>query len=319
MRDCLDIGEARAGPLIPIGAVSQRTGLSTHVLRAWEKRYGAVEPKRIPGGVRGYDDADVIKLRLLKRATEAGYGIGRVAALSTGELLEILRDDAVPRASERERIAGTQVAACLEAVEAMDGPGVHRVLMRSLVIMGAERFVDGLAVPVLYRIGELWATGAICPAHEHLFSASLQRVLGWMIERLAVSRDAPTLVSTTPAGQRHEMGALLTGVVAAELGWKVEYLGPDLPSVDILRAATLVEASVVALSVVRETRVELLLPELKVLRDGLSESVAILIGGRAAFEHREELVHAGYTWLPELAALRGELQRLHRQYTEVPA
>ncbi len=297
--------------LIPIGAVSQRTGLSTHVLRAWEKRYRAVEPKRMPRGIRGYDDADVIKLRLLKRATESGYAISRVAGMSTTELLEILRDESTPRISLRRGESELHLATCLQAIEAMDGPRVYASLMRSVVVMGSERFIDELVVPLLHRVGELWETGSICPAHEHLLSAALHRVLPWMLERLAVAGAAPTLVTTTPAGQRHEMGALISGVVAAEQGWRVEYLGPDLPAADIARAAAETNARAVALSVVREIAADALLAELMILRDALPGGVAILVGGRAAVAHRKKLGKAGALWLPEMASLRRELSRLH--------
>ena len=188
-------GGASGVQLIPIGAVSQRTGLSTHVLRAWEKRYRAVEPKRMPRGIRGYDDADVIKLRLLKRATESGYAIGRVAGMSTAELLEILRDEPAPPINLRAGEGELHMAVCLEAVEAMDGPRIYASLMRSLVIMGSEHFVDELVVPLLHRVGELWETGTICPAHEHLLSAALHRVLPWMMAVSYTHLTLPTIYS----------------------------------------------------------------------------------------------------------------------------
>ncbi len=293
--------------------MARRTGLSTHVLRAWERRYGAVEPKRSGGATRVYDDADVLKLRLLKRLTESGHAIGRVARLSTEELLTLLRDDSGRREPSRTSGADRQMAACLEAVEAMDGTRIHAVLMRSVVMMGSSRFVDELVVPTLYRVGELWERGSICPAHEHLFSASLQRVLAWMMERLAVEGEAPVIITTTPSGQRHEMGALISGTVAAEEGWRVEHLGADLPADDIARAAAALRARVVALSVVHETSALSLIGEIGVLRDRLPADVQILIGGRAASQHREQLVRAGVIWLPGLGDLRNELRGLQRR------
>ena len=66
--------------------VSQRTGLSSHVIRAWEKRYEAVVPHRSPKNRRLYSEEDVQRLQLLKGATDAGHSISQVAQLDSKEL-----------------------------------------------------------------------------------------------------------------------------------------------------------------------------------------------------------------------------------------
>jgi len=306
--------ESSGRPLFPIGAVVEKTGLSAHVLRAWERRYGAVVPKRRDDGIRVYDDADIVKLRLLKRVTESGHGIGGVANLPTETLLELVRDEPETRARSDKGAAKRQMAECLKAVELMDSGRVHGLLMRSLVIMGSERFVEALVVPLLHRVGELWDDGSIFPAHEHLVSAALQRVLGWMMDQLEVDDGSPTIVTSTPTGQRHEMGALLSGVVAAEERWRVEYLGADLPAEDIARAVTRASATVVALSVIHSTDADSLFSELSGLREQLPGNVTILLGGKAISGQAEKLARMGVMWLPDLGALRDQLRRLRLEH-----
>jgi MerR family transcriptional regulator, light-induced transcriptional regulator len=310
-------GENGREALFPIGAVARKTGLTTHVLRAWERRYGVVEPKRAEGGTRLYDEADVVRLRLLKRVVDAGHPIGRVASSETEELLGLLREEPIARGAAAGFVPKGLMGECLEAVEAMDGARVHAVLMRGAVMLGAERFLEELVVPMLHRVGELWRKGTLCPAHEHLFSAAVKRVLGWMMEQVAVPGAGPVLVATTPAGQRHEMGAMLTGVVAAEEGWRVEYLGPDLPAEDIARAVAATGARALALSVVHETPAEQFLGELRELRDLVPGEVTIVVGGRAADEHGEDLTRAGVVWLRDLGSLRGQLRSLRPSDAEV--
>src|SRR5688572_16347090 len=75
-----------ATPTYPLHAVVRMTGLSPEILRAWERRYRAIEPLRTPGGTRRYRAADVERLRLLKAAVAAGFRIGKVARLSAAEL-----------------------------------------------------------------------------------------------------------------------------------------------------------------------------------------------------------------------------------------
>jgi len=295
---------------IPIGAVAQQTGLSQHVLRIWERRYAAVEPKRRADGVRLYEEADVEKLALLRRVTESGYAIGRVAALTTSQLGELLKK-AAPASPTLERSrseANGEVAEILEAVESMNGVRVNDLLMRSLVSRGAERFVMDVLPPLLNQTGGLWQNGSICPAHEHLLSASLQRILGWTMSQLTVPVDAPVIVAATPSGQRHEMGALMCGILAASNGWRIEYLGPDLPVADIVRAATETGAIAVALSVVHRTTGDSLPTEIQALRNSLDGDVEILIGGREGWRHRNALRGIGATTLNSLEDFRDNLR-----------
>jgi DNA-binding transcriptional MerR regulator len=73
-----------------IGDVARYVGVSTHALRAWERRYGTVEPHRTPGGSRLYDAAQIDRLKTLKDLTDYGHSIGDVARLSLAELKRLL-------------------------------------------------------------------------------------------------------------------------------------------------------------------------------------------------------------------------------------
>ncbi len=73
-----------------IGDVARYVGVSTHALRAWERRYGTVDPHRTPGGSRLYDAAQIDRLKTLKQLTDYGHSIGEVARLSLEELKRLL-------------------------------------------------------------------------------------------------------------------------------------------------------------------------------------------------------------------------------------
>src|SRR5262245_25366803 len=77
----------------PIRAVARRTGLTSHVIRVWEKRYGAVSPMRTPTNRRLYSDTDVERLRLLHQATLAGHSIGQIAQLPNERLQALVAAD----------------------------------------------------------------------------------------------------------------------------------------------------------------------------------------------------------------------------------
>lgn len=308
----MEMGDTR--PQYPIGVVARRTGLSPHALRAWERRYGVVTPARSAGGTRLYSNADILRLRLLRRATEAGLTIGQAAQLSTEELLGLAREEAAASAAGprpgRGGAAGAFTGPILSAVEAMDGARIHATLVRAAVSLGAREFTRAVAVPLLREVGSLWQNGRLCPAHEHLFSVQLRRVLAWLLESLPVADSAPGAVATTPSGQAHELGALLAALVSAGEGWRVSYFGPDLPAADIATAVEVTGARVVLLSVVSRMSPDDLLPQVRALHAALRSDVVVLVGGSGASEHADALAGAGAAWLPDLEGLAAMLHTL---------
>jgi MerR family transcriptional regulator, light-induced transcriptional regulator len=294
-------------PRYPIATVARQTGLSPHVLRAWERRYGAVTPSRDSGGARLYTAADVARLRLLRGATDAGMGIGRATTLPAEELLALVRESEAAAPPERPR--GADVSGpILAAIEAMDGGRIHALLVRAALALGARDFVHAAAVPVLREVGTMWERGVFSPAHEHLLSSQMRRVLAWLLESLPVPDSAPGLVATTPPGHAHELGAMLAAVVGATEGWRVTFLGPDLPARDAAAAARVTRASVVLLSVVGPAAEGELLAQVDALRQALPPEAALVLGGPGAGAHADALAAAGASWLPDLEALGSMLR-----------
>ena len=297
--------DRRGEPRHPMGVVVQRTGLTSHVLRAWERRYEAVEPGRTKGGQRLYSDADVLRLRLLKRATEGGRPISRVAGLATDELVALVGEDA-GAGNAGSSLSGNGVeehlAACLAAADRMDAQALRGHLMRAVVRLSAPDFVTLVAGPLLHRVGELWEEGALRPAQEHVVSTAVRQVLDWMLGRFEAPPTAPLMVAATPSGELHEFGAMLAAVVAADAGWRVLYLGPSLPATEIATAAERSGASVVAVSVVdgEDTDVDRAGEELAELGRLLPDSVLLVTGGRRSARVEVE----GVTRVEDLDALR---------------
>jgi DNA-binding transcriptional MerR regulator/methylmalonyl-CoA mutase cobalamin-binding subunit len=236
-------------PRHPIRIVAERTGLTVDVLRAWQKRYGAVRPGRSESGQRLYSDADIERLRLIAEAVRAGRSVGLVAGLSSEEIIALIREDQTstrPRADEVQRV----VTHCLTLTGALDDAQLEIQLRRALLAFGVDTFLDGIAAPLLTRIGDAWESGELTPAHEHMASAVIRRVLDWVIASAETGDDAPLMMLTTPSGDLHELGAMLAATIAALGGWQVRYLGPNLPATDLARAAQQADARAVSVSVV---------------------------------------------------------------------
>ena len=297
-------GEAR----YPVRAVIARTGLTADVLRAWERRYGAVRPQRSAGRQRLYSEEDVIRLTLLRRATLAGHSIAEVARLPT-EALEALVDEPHAAASQvAPDMESVVVRAALAAAERLDGPALEGTLKRAALALGTG-FVDRVAPRLLTAVGERWHEGALSPAHEHLVTSVVRRVLDWLLDAHVPAARAPRLVVATPAGEHHELGAMLGAAAAAAEGWAVVYLGANLPASDIVAAAQRVRARAVALSAVYGNRGGTL-AEVKRTARALPSGTTLFAGGRAIDASTDALRESGVRVLPDIPALRRALRRL---------
>jgi MerR family transcriptional regulator, light-induced transcriptional regulator len=297
--------------LYTIGVASRRSGLSEHMLRAWERRYGVVEPDRTPGGQRLYSEADILRLRLLRLVTEHGHPIRRVAQSSVTELLRLLDGevDAPAAAPVAEDPIERLREACVRAMDELDGTAVYGALTRAIVTLTPARFVEAVAIPLLREVGERWKRGEIGPAQEHVLSAGMRRALAWLADSIPVDAGAASLVIATPAGQRHEFGAMLAAVVAAEQGWRAVYLGADLPAKEIAAAARLAGASAVAISVIGPFT-DGVVEELLSLRARLPQGMPVLVGGRMARAGASEMERAGVSIVADFPSLRSMLRAI---------
>lgn len=303
-----------------IRTVSKRTGLSPHVIRVWEKRYQAVEPTRTSTNRRVYSDAEVERLSLLREITNSGHSIGNVATLPTEKLRELAHQaleqkparELKPPASATSSPGTLLVEECVEAVKALNPKALQDVLVRGSVLLGLQGLLQVVVAPLAQTLGELWRDGTITAAHEHFATAVLRTQLGQMTKGFAEPDNAPTLIVCTPAGQLHELGALLAGATSSSLGWRVAYLGTSLPAAEIAGAAIQRRARAVALSVVYPEDDPRLEPELIRLRELLPANITILVGGRAMNAYRPVLDRIGALQMQDLNQLSDTLDEIRK-------
>ena len=299
----------------PIAVVAERTGLSQDVLRVWERRYGAVQPTRRPGGQRYYSDADVQRLGLLRAATRAGRSIGQVARLSTEAIAALVEDDMAARERRTHRIsvepdAGDLVESALALARSLDAPALDDVLRRAVAVLGVSPFIETVAAPLLRRVGDEWHAGRLSPAPEHLLSSILHDIVAGTMRAFPQRTGAPRVLVATPSGDRHAIGAALVGAAAAVEGWNVLYLGADLPAWEIADAATAADVRVVALSVVYVDDPAHVLAELHALRTRLPLAVSIIVGGAGARSLAAELSEMDVLVETSIPGLVAQLRRI---------
>lgn len=291
-------------PVHPIRVVTARTGLSPHVLRAWERRYAAVVPGRSAAGQRLYSDADIDRLGLLVRATRSGRAIGQVVGMPEDELARLADRDADHPAPPTP--AAQHLEAVMAEVRALAPERLHAALRRALLSLGAAAFLEQVLAPLLSGIGDAWREGSIGIAHEHAASEVAARVLDGLMSDLAVADGGPLAVVGTPSGERHSLGAMLAAVAAAQEGWRVILLGADVPAGEIAAAAGRHGARVVGLSVVAPLDRRATRAVLRSLREALEPRVALLVGGARVAEL--EPLGDGVTQVRDLAHWRSLLR-----------
>ena len=300
-----------------IKVVARRTGLTAHVIRIWEKRYGAVEPERTGTNRRLYSEEQIERLSLLRDITQHGHSIGHVAKLPT-EKLRQLSSEARATNGEASRALPNGPAGpslldeCLAAVKSLDARGLEAALQRAATELGAQGLLQRVVAPLAQTMGELWRDGTITAAHEHFASAVIRIFLGHAAKPFAGTESAPVLIVATPAGQIHELGALLVAAAAANLGWHVTYLGASLPAAEIAGAARQNRARAVALSIVYPEDDPRLEAELTRLHDSLPSDVTLLVGGRAAPAYRDALEKINALEMKDLAHLSSTLDDLRK-------
>ena len=257
----------------PVKAVTRLTGLTPETLRAWERRYSAVTPRRDDAGRRLYSHEDVERLRAFKRLVDAGHPISRVVGMADDERDRLLLE------SEREA-PGDDLAALrteiLTAALEYDAAALENKLGLVMATVAADRVVDEVIGPVLVAVGRAWQFGELDIAQERLVSSVVRaRIL--TILRNSPDLD-PAILLATPSGERHELGLLLFAFRAASRLVPLRYLGPDLPLGEIRRLADRFRPRVVALSLVNEPG-EAFLDELDLLT---GDGFQVWLGGRGA-------------------------------------
>lgn len=285
----------------PIRAVARLTGIPIDTLRAWERRYRAVEPGRDERG-RLYTEREVERLKLLRRLVERGHAIGRIARLPGPELSRLLEAGLDPR-DRSGRAEVVDVGALLAALERYDQADLDRQLGRLAAVLSARELVHDVAVPFMRQVGVGWQTGRFRVAQEHMASGSLRNLLGALVRSQAARDGRPGVALATPPGERHELGLEAAALLAVAGGMAVTYLGVDVPEDDVVEAAHRTGSGAVILAVTMADRASESMLSVRKIANGLPAGVALLVGGAGADAHPEEARRSGATHVPSFEAL----------------
>ncbi len=256
-----------------VKTVSTMTGIPRATLLAWERRYAILDPERTNSGYREYSDADVSVLKRLKGLVDLGHPIGEAVSLarSAPAIVTVAPDASAEPLVER----------LLSALRNFDAEVAQRAAPE-LDQLSFQRALDQVYMPLLWRAGEEWAGGRMTIAQEHFLSAwCRERMIGMLHAIGNGPVDGPRIACATAPGEQHELGLLAVAVKLALSGWRVTWLGADLPISELARMARTVRPRAIAVSVMRtmeEAEVRSLASR---LRSAVDPSIVVFLGGPA--------------------------------------
>ncbi|MEJ2212712.1 MAG: MerR family transcriptional regulator [Gammaproteobacteria bacterium] len=272
--------------LHPIQVVARRTGLSKDVIRAWEKRYQVVEPQRHTNGRRLYSDQDIQRLSLLHKVTLSGRRISDISTLDHQALEALLNGDLVQTTSihikntEQDYTREKYLEPLIDSIIQMDEDGIFQSLVNASTALPQIVFLEEVLAKALEYMGDSWNKGNLRIAHEHLASIQIKRFLLNLLHREV--HAGPALLVTTPVGQRHELGALMAAIIAAMQGWRVRFMGAEMPATDIAAAVLSTESKGILLSLVSRADEKFLEQEINTLSSALADDIFVIVGGGQA-------------------------------------
>lgn len=225
-----------AEKLLRIGELSRRVGVPVESLRAWERRYGLLEPSRTKGGFRLYGEEDVARVLAMRSYLQRGLSAAQAARLALAEHVEPSAPASVVDTGEFRA-----------ALDVFDESAAQAALDRLLTTLTLEVVLREVLLPYLHELGERWERGEVSVAQEH-FASNLVRGRLMALARSWDRGSGPRALVACAERELHDLPLLCFGLVLRGHGWRISYLGADTPVSSVVEAAKALAPDAVVIS-----------------------------------------------------------------------
>jgi len=233
-----------------IGDLSSRTGATTHQLRAWERRYGLLQPRRSSGNYRLYSSVDEERVRLMQRYLSEGMTAAHAAELTiatrfeakAGHGREVPSHDAI---AAKEEMRG--------ALARFDETSAQRTLERLFVTFTPTTVTRDVLLPYMHELGEQWSAGSVTVAEEHFATNFFQARLYALARGWDRGLGPRALLACAP-DEQHTLALMVFGIALHGLGWRITYLGADTPIDTLAEVAEVVHPELTVVSATMRPR-----------------------------------------------------------------
>lgn len=200
------------------------TGISSHTLRKWESRYDFLVPERTETNIRFYTDSQLKKLLNISILREQGHRLSAIDKMSDEEIHQLVSQILIDSDQESE------IKALVISMINLDEQEFDDILKSHIIKNGILTTFTDVVYPFLHKVGVLWGINKIMPAQEHFVSNLIRQKICSAIDLLPIApKDAPKITMFLTEGENHEIGLLLASFIAKKMGWRVFYLGQNVP------------------------------------------------------------------------------------------
>lgn len=269
-------------PVYNIKAISHLVGLLPVTLRAWERRYGLLNPTRGDQGYRLYSERDLKVLRWIKTQIDTGMSISRAVE----HLRDLQKNGEDPVDEDRTTLSDASVSIdtvnkqLFEAVTGFDDPKANEVLRRAFAIYSVDQVLTRVVQPTLVEIGEAWQRGDLAIANEHYASQFFIRHLMSMMTTTMPPTHFQTIVAAGAPGEEHQIGLLILVVMLRWRGWDIKYMGPNLPLEKLPEALSPLQPNMLLFSATSSAHANTLLKLDEIFEQQPEPKPIIIFGGQ---------------------------------------
>lgn len=270
--------------LYTIGTVAKLTGVGAITLRAWERRYGLIEPIRKESGHRLFTREHIDQINRITSLIESGMRVSQIRP-------EMLQSSTTRLDDESDDEWREYMNGMMSAIVRFDEARLEEIYNRVLSLYPISEVTSRLLTPLLVELGIRWEQGGDGVAEEHFFAFYLRNKLGARFHHRGRSNTGPRLLIAGLPGEYHEIGLLLFALAAHEAGYRIVPLGANMPLGALVPAAHKSGCDAIVLSGAVEPSSPTLTEELPALvRDC---GVPVLVGGLSSVYGCEPIDRAG--------------------------
>lgn len=211
----------------PIRVLSERTGIGPSTLRAWERRYGLLQPERTPKGHRLYREDDVKRIERIVALLDENHTLPGIAGLLNDEQEEKTTES--PDAQPANDTWSTQVEETLIAVREFSTGRIEAIFNETASLYPFDLVIERLIEPVLKALGEQWDKRPAGIAEEHFYSGWLNHRLGARFHHASSQATGTRIACACLPGTHHDIGLQLFSISALMRGYRILYFGANLP------------------------------------------------------------------------------------------
>lgn len=265
-----------------ISDLAKLSGIKAHTIRAWEQRYGILEPKRTSTNIRYYEDADLKNLLNVALLNKNGIKISKIAKMSEEQLAEKI---SIYSSVHYEH--DTQLDALTLSMIELDEFKFSHILKANIEQIGFESTMLEVIYPFLDKLGALWLTGSINAVQESFVSNIIRSKLISAINDLDVpaDRNQPGYLLFLPDGEQQELSLLFMQYLLRVRGKRALYLGQDISLTDLKDAEPIFNPSFL-FTIVSETFVAQPVQQyIRQILELLPNSTLMVTGYQVAVQH----------------------------------